>query len=136
MVDAISETDGALELGELLGGAVRAVVDAQDILDQRAQALKEIYLDTPAGSMIMPPLWFAFRDVEIALEMSATIARLQARQPRLVCRLLNPASVGLYGYQASAGLKVSLKMGPAGHIPLNTLKKTETEAAPPQGEGI
>jgi hypothetical protein len=136
VVDTISVPDGALELGELLGGAVKAVVDAQDILDQRAQALREIYLDTPAGSMIMPPLWFAFRDVEIALEMSATIARLQARQPRLVCRLLNPTSVGLYGYQASAGLKVSLKMGPAGHIPLNRVEKNEPDATPPQGEGI
>jgi len=63
------------ELGELLAGAVRAVVEAQDVLDDHARAEARAFADEPAGSLALPPLWFAFDAVSIEIEMSSEIVR-------------------------------------------------------------
>jgi hypothetical protein len=108
-------------LAALLTEAVGGVVQAQRRLD--ADALQRVtqFVATPQGELALPPLWFTFQEATLTLEMSASITRIQPRTARsasapgevqLNCRLLNPAAVSLFGYTASSGLKVELRLSP------------------------
>jgi hypothetical protein len=107
------------ELGALLAGAVAAVARAQDVLDEHAQVRVAAYEASPPGSLALPPLWYAFDSVSIDIELSAEVVR--GPQPdattSLVCRTLNPVTVGIYGYSASAGTRVHLTLAPQRVVP-------------------
>lgn len=109
-----------VEFGELLASTVGAVARAQEELDAYTLRRTREFRDTPEGEFAVPPLWFTFNQVAVDLEMSATVAGGakdgEAGAGRLLCRTLNPTMVGLYGYQASAGVRVRLTMGPAGPL--------------------
>jgi hypothetical protein len=114
-------TEQALELGRLLAGAATAVVEAQEALDRHAEAQEMRFMETPNQRLAVPPSWFSFRRVTVDIELSAEIdselvgptgAAPAALEPRLRCRMLNPTSVGLYGYQASSGLRVAVVLEP------------------------
>ncbi len=109
------------ELGELAAGAVRAIVAAQEALDEEARRRAEVYLEAPAGSLALPPLWYAFESVVLELQVSAAVGRGIAADggpaPVLMCRTANPTTVALYGYQAAAGMTVRLAVTPSGVIP-------------------
>jgi hypothetical protein len=97
----------SVELGELLSGTVGAVVRAQEELDEHAQRrLEEIEGGAP-GHPVLPPLAYTFTNVALELEMTASVAG-----SRLLCQTLDPGNVGLYGYQASSGLRVRLVLAP------------------------
>jgi len=102
------------ELGALLAGAVAAVARAQDVLDQHAQARVAEYQASPPGSLAVPPLWYAFDSVSIDIELSAEVVRGAGpgASTSLICRTLNPVTVGVYGYSASAGTKIHLTLAP------------------------
>ena len=63
------------DLGTLLAGTVHAVVEAQDVLDEHARAQAAAFAAAPPGSLALPPLWFAFNDVSIVVEMSSEVVR-------------------------------------------------------------
>lgn len=97
----------SVELGDLLSGTVGAVVRAQEELDEHAQRRLEEIEGGPPGSTALPPLSYTFTNVALEIEMSASVAG-----SRLLCQTLDPGSVGLYGYQASSGLRVRLVLAP------------------------
>jgi hypothetical protein len=102
-------------LAALLASAVDGVVQAQALLDRDALQRLTQYIDTPQGGITLPPLWYTVADAAIDIEAAATVTRLDARRGgavRLGARLLNPAAVSLFGYQASSGLKVALRLTP------------------------
>ena len=109
------------ELGELLAGAVRAVVEAQGLLDDHARAGARAFADEPVGGLALPPLWFAFDAVSIEIEMSAEIVRraTTAGPPssRLVCRTVNPFTAGVFGYSAATGTRVRVDLAPQRVVP-------------------
>ena len=112
------------ELGVLAAGAVRAVVTAQHALDEEARLRSEEYLAAPPGSLALPPLWYSFESVSLELAVSAVVGRTSTEpgaqagaEPALWCRTVNPTTVGLYGYQAAAGMTVRFTIGPARVIP-------------------
>jgi hypothetical protein len=96
------------ELGTLLSGLARAVVSAQDELDTHTEEATERYVEAPDGSLVLPPLAYAVKNATIEVEMAATI-----RDANMVCRLLDPASVALFGYQASSGMRIRLAIAPS-----------------------
>ena len=101
------------ELGVLLAGAVRAVAEAQDVLDEHARERAAAYLAAPPGSLALPPLWYAFDSVSVDLELSSEAVRTGSTgQTRLLCRTLNPLTVGLYGYAAAVGTRVRVSLAP------------------------
>lgn len=113
----------ATALAQILAGAVEGVVQAQRRLDEDALTRVTDFIDTPAGGLALPPLWYTLSDVGIELEMQASVVRLDlqpgggAVQPkggavRLDARLLDPTSVSLFGFSASSGLRVSLRLAP------------------------
>lgn len=101
-----------VEFGQLLASTVDAVARAQQALDERTQAQAQAYAQAPEGTLAVPPLWFGFEQVAVELEMSATVAGGHGGDGGLLCRTADPTMVGLYGYQASAGVRVRLLMGP------------------------
>lgn len=105
------------ELGVLLAGAVQAVVAAQDVLDASARERAEEFLGAPAGTPALPPVWFAFDSVGVEIELSSEVTRTADGQSRLLCRTLNPVTVGLYGYTSSTGTKVSVRLAPQRFTP-------------------
>ena len=119
-------------LAVLLAGAVEGVVGAQAVLDRDALARVNEFIDTPQGRLALPPLWYSMTDVQLDLELAAAVTRLDARRGggavRLDARLLNPTTVSLFGYQASSGLKVSLRLAPretGGAIPPLPVEPTD-----------
>jgi hypothetical protein len=101
-------------LGLLLAQAVDGVVQAQRVLDEDARSRVAGFVETPQGDIALPPLWYTFSEVTIELELAAALVRRSAGAgaARLDARLLNPASVSLFGYAASSGLRVTLKLAP------------------------
>lgn len=113
-------------LSSLLVHAVEGVVAAQRVLDEDALARVTEFVQSPQGDLVLPPLWFTFREAKLTLEMAATVSRVRARsatsannanstnsnEVQLDCRLLNPAAVSLYGYAASSGIKLELTLAP------------------------
>jgi len=95
------------ELGDLLAGTVGGVLRAQDQLDSHAAKAASEFVASPAGTLVLPPLSFHVREAMVEIDMAASIS-----ETRLLCRLVNPQSVGLFGYQASAGTRVRLVIGP------------------------
>lgn len=112
----LSVIDAPVELGELLAHTLGAVAYAQSHLDEATARRVEAYRETPAGQFAVPPLWHVFTEVQVEVALSASVRRLQQTgggvEPRLMSRTVNPAMVGLYGYQASAGLTVRVTMAP------------------------
>ena len=116
-------TNQAVELGQLLSTTIHAVVDAQEQLDQYTEMRRRAYESAAQGSLAIPPIWYTFNNVAIEMELSSSIAEVEdvntgLKAPHIVSRTLNPTSVGLYGYQASAGLRVSIHMAPHGFVPI------------------
>jgi hypothetical protein len=101
------------ELGDLLAKTVGAVLQAQDQLDAHSAKSTAEFVATPAGTLTIPPLSFLIKEAAIDIEMAATISA-----SHLVCRLVNPQSVGLFGYQASSGTRVRLALAP--EVPRHT----------------
>jgi len=106
----------AIALAQILAGAVEGVVQAQRQLDEDALSRVTSFVDTPPGGLALPPLWYTLSDVGIELEMSASVAQLGVQPAgaavRLDARLLNPTSVSLFGFSASSGMRVSLRLSP------------------------
>jgi hypothetical protein len=109
------------ELGVLLAGAVRAVASAQDALDDHARQRAEAYRTAPPGSLTLPPLWYAFDAVTVDIELSSEVVRNTSTggpgETQLLCRTLNPITVGLYGYSASTGTRVRVTLSPQRFVP-------------------
>src|SRR5262245_55526041 len=109
------------ELGELLAGTVRAVVDAQDVLDDHARAEALAFAAEPAGSLALPPLWFAFDAVSIDIQLSSEVVHRTAadgsQASKLVCRTVNPFTAGVYGFSAATGTRVRLTLAPQRIVP-------------------
>lgn len=119
----------SVELGQLLANTIGSVVQAQERLDAYTLARKEAYKAAEAGSLALPPLWYLFNRVDVEMELSASVAQAplpgESRKtaPHLFCRTLEPTMVSLYGYQASAGLRVRVQMVPQGVVPIKTEQK-------------
>jgi hypothetical protein len=107
-----------VELGSLLASSIGAVVDAQQRMDEYTLRRKQEFEKTPEGNLALPPLWYVFDKVSVEMELSTIIRSDERVQPLLYCQTLNPTTVGLYGYQAAAGLKVRMQLGPRGNLPL------------------
>ena len=110
------------ELGALLAGTVRAVVDAQDVLDDHARQLASAYAAAEPGTLALPPLWYAFDAVGIDIDLSTEVVRTVlvpggAPQTQLVCRTLNPVTAGVFGYSASTGTHIHVTLTPQRVLP-------------------
>ena len=116
-----------VEFGALLSSTVGAVVQAQAELDDFTRARTAAYQAEPDGALAAPPLWFTFNQVALELELSATVAGGQTGDGRLFCRTADPTMVGLYGYEASAGVRVRLLMGPRGPVPIKDADPVSAE---------
>ena len=101
------------ELGDLLAGTAKAVVQAQDALDAHASQRVTEFVELPDGQIAVPPIWYTIKNASIEVELSATIS-----DSHLVCRLVNPQSVSLFGYQASAGTRVRMLIASSGVPPV------------------
>ena len=111
----------AVAFGDLLATTIGAVVQAQEQLDAYTLRQRDAYESTPPGVLGLPPVSYVFNAVAVELELSATVsgaAEADGSGPVLLCRTLNPTMVGLYGYQASAGVRVRLLMEPRGPLPI------------------
>lgn len=124
MADQLATQGGTQqsELGALLAGTVRAVVDAQDVLDDHARQLALAYAAADPGSLALPPLWYAFDSVGIDIDLSTEVVRTvvapgEAPQTQLVCRTLNPVTAGVFGYSASTGTHVHVTLTPQRVVP-------------------
>lgn len=107
--------DEHVELGGLLANTVSAVVSAQEQLDAYTERRQEAFDSAKAGETVLPPLWYTFSAVDIEMELAASMSRAEGDGgTRLMARTLDPASVGLYGYRASAGLRVRVRVEPQG----------------------
>lgn len=118
--------DTPVELGRLLAGTLGAVARAQDELDAATAQRVEAYRQRdPAEPFAVPPLWHVFSNVEIEVALSVSVAQTRVRdgleperlEPRILSRAVNPSSVALYGYAATAGLAVRVRMEPLGAVP-------------------
>lgn len=109
-----------VELGSLLASSIGAVVEAQQGMDEYTLRRKQEFEKTPEGNLALPPLWYVFDKVSVEMELSTIIRSDERVQPRLYCQTLNPTTVGLYGYQAAAGLKIRMQLGPRGNLPLKS----------------
>jgi hypothetical protein len=136
-------TEG-VELGNLLATTIGSVVEAQERMDDYTLRRKQEFEQSPDWDLALPPLWYVFDKVAVEVELSATIRSSQPLpprlergssggslvrgseerpNPRLFCHTLNPTMVSLYGYQASAGLKIRLQFGPRGVLPLKHIEE-------------
>ena len=101
------------ELGDLLAGTAKAVIQAQDALDAHASQRVTEFVKVRDGEIPVPPVWYTIKNASIEVELSATIS-----DSHLVCQLVNPHNVSLFGYQASAGMRVRMLIGPSGVLPV------------------
>lgn len=110
------------ELGDLLAGAVQAVVSAQDVLDRAALERMAAFSDAAPGALALPPLAFAFDAVRVDIELSSEVVTTSTTSgtpagTRLLCRTLNPVTAGLFGYSASTGTRISVSLAPTRVLP-------------------
>lgn len=123
---SLNQASERVELGKLLANTIGSVVRAQEQLDDYSSRRSRSYETAEAGTMALPPLWYTFSNVVVEMELAATVARKPLDDnDYIMSQTLNPTSVGLYGYSASAGLKVRIEMAPQGIMPI---KETESEA--------
>jgi hypothetical protein len=100
-------------LASLLCEAVAGVLRAQAELDRDALSRVTQFVQTPQGGLSLPPLWYSLTQVDLSFEMAASVSiDANSHTARLDCRLLNPTLVSLFGYNASSGLKVALRLAP------------------------
>jgi len=117
----LQTTNQSVELGKLLANTIASVVGAQEQLDAYSEQRSRSYATAEAGTLTLPPLWYTFSKVIVEMELAATIAHSSNGEksgPQIMSKTLNPTSVGLFGYQASAGLKVRVEMQPQGIVPI------------------
>jgi hypothetical protein len=133
VASAASAGSQQADLGSLLAGAVRAVVEAQDVLDAHARDEAAAFAAEPPGSLALPPLWFAFDSVAIDIELSSEVVRTAAPHGpdavRLMCRMLNPVTAGLFGYSAATGTRVRVALSPQRYLP-STVPGREAPPSP------
>ena len=96
-------------LDKLLVGLVRSIAEAQDTLDADAAHRAAQKIETPSGIVELPPLWHTITNAAVEIQLSAAIS-----ESGFLCRLVNPNSVSLFGYEASAGMRVRLQIAPHG----------------------
>lgn len=121
-----------VELGQLLSNTIASVVQAQEKLDQYTEMRKQAFDAAPAGDFALPPLWYVFSNVAIEMELSASVAEVynpdtDKQEPHIMSRTLSEASVGLYGYQASSGLKIRVLVAPQGFVPVKETASATTD---------
>jgi len=121
--------DTPVELGRLLAGTLGAVARAQDELDAATAKRVEAYRQRDPAVFAVPPLWHVFSNVEVEVALSVSVVQTRAEglgqgglgqggvEPRILSRTVNPKAVALYGYAASAGLAVRVRMEPLGAVP-------------------
>ncbi len=128
----------SVELGCLLANTIGSVVQAQERLDAYTLTRKQAYEAAPEGALALPPLWYLFSEVEVEIAMSATVGAWPLpgddpeSVPHLFCRTVEPTMVSLYGYQASAGLNVRVRMTPQGAVPIKS--EAQMDVAPRKPE--
>ncbi len=131
-------TSQPVELGSLLANTIGAVVQAQERLDAYTLCRKQAYETAPKGALALPPLWYLFSEVEVEIALSAAVGAWPLpgddtlSAPHLFCRTVEPTMVSLYGYQASAGLNVRVRMTPQGAVPIKTEAQTSDAPRQPQ----
>lgn len=113
----------AVELGRLLASTVTSVLTTQDLMDRHAAERVRAYETADLGTLSLPPLWYSFTDVGIEVSLATQVRQetdpLSGREEtRLYSQLLDPTTVGLYGYQAASSLTVRIRMAPQGLVPL------------------
>lgn len=138
-IPEVQRTNQSVELGQLLANTIASVVQAQEQLDAYTQRRQAEYAAAPQGSQALPPLWYLFSNVAVEMELSASIAQITDAndgEPKthIVSRMLDPTSVGLYGYQASAGLRVRVQMEPQGFVPIKQTSEDATRSPSPPEE--
>jgi hypothetical protein len=117
-------------LGALLGDAVAGVVQAQRRLDDDALHRAGVFAQAPQGTLVLPPLWYTFSDVQVQLEVATVASELKSGGGvQLACQLLNPTAVSLFGHAAASGLRVSLRLAPRDAVPASP--RPEPPAPPP-----
>lgn len=115
----MQELNRSVELGALLATTIESVAKAQERMDQYSRQRREEFENAEDGELVLPPIWYAFTNVAIELELTSQVSVIKdpdtgKEEPHLYSRTLNPQSVGLYGHRASAGLRVRLDMAPQG----------------------
>jgi len=139
MLNDIKLKNEPVELGQLLSNTIASVVQAQEKLDQYTERRQQAYDAAVAGDLALPPLWYVFSNVAIEMELSASVAEVYKAdsdkpEPYIMSRTLNESSVGLYGYQASSGLKVRVLMVPQGFVPVKETVSAITDDRQPTNE--
>ena len=112
--------DTPVELGRLLAGALGAVARAQSELDAATALRVEAYRQRDPATFAVPPIWHVFSNVEVEIALSVSVAQTREQgvlEPRILSRTVNARSVALYGYSATAGLAVRVRMQPLGAVP-------------------
>lgn len=107
MCDVIDDSLQETALGDLLASTVAGVVRAQIELDARAAEQAAAYAALPPNGPNPPPLAFHVSQARIEIAMAATFST-----GALVCQLVNPHNVSLFGYQAASGTSVALMLEP------------------------
>jgi hypothetical protein len=117
---AIESIDTPVELGRLLAGTLGAVARAQDELDAATAQRVAAYRQRDPAAFAVPPLWHVFSNVEVEVALSVSVVHTREQgvlEPRILSRTVNPQAVALYGYSATAGLAVRVRMEPLGAVP-------------------
>jgi len=121
----------SVELGQLLSTTIASVVQAQEQLDDYTLRRRQAYEAAEKGALALPPVWYMFNNVALEMELTSQVGQVKNSQtgedePHIFSKTLNPSSVGLYGYQASAGLRVRVDIAPQGFM---TVKQTTIDTA-------
>lgn len=126
--------ENTTEFGELIAQTINSVVAAQERMDQYALARRKAYESATPGDLVLPPLWYQFKQVDLELELSARVERIEipgeaVLTPHLKCATLNPTTVSIYGYQAASGMRVKIQVEPKGNMWI----KSQDEGFAPNG---
>lgn len=128
--DMLRRINAPVELGRLMATSIGSVVQAQEQLDAYSQRRAQEFHEAEPGSVVLPPLWYTFSAVDLELELAATVGAPPGDdRPVLLAKTLTPTSVGLYGYAASAGLRVRLRIEPQGMAMITPARSEPTAIA-------